>query len=295
MTPKPGPATATQGTGQAAGPDDDKIEDVPEGQDEDKDEPAGRDETKKEDKPAGPDGSHYYLLVDPRPGEAPDYDDSALVQCTGTGRSTVHPLDVMDNALYPQHLKDEGATRSDTEAQGAGLGAAVKGRAAEGATRSNTEAQGAGLGGAVKGRAAEGAMGSNTEDRGAGLGGTVLGGAGRSEDQDANDPRRDTQHAKAIDTEDITAKDNNAKDTNGRQEDKETEAKDPAKAEAKVQDEAKYQSHQAVNKTHTGTLDKNLAEKKETEAKHHAKPEAKEQDEAKYDETPTGMLVKNHV
>ena len=83
--------------------------------------------------------------------------------------------------------------------------------------------------------------------------------------------------------------------TNGRQEDKETEAKDPAKAEAKVQDEAKYQSHQAVNKTHTSTLDKNLAEKKETEAKHHAKPEAKEQDEAKYDETPTGMLVKNHV
>ena len=133
----------------------------------------------------------------------------------------------------------EGATRSNTEAQGAGLGGAVKGRAAEGAmgsntedrgaglggaekgsaaegtTRSNTEAQGAGLGGAVKGRAAEGAMGSNTEDRGAGLGGTVLGGVGRSEEQDANDPRRDIQHAKAIDTEDITAKDNNAKDTNG--------------------------------------------------------------------------------
>ena len=41
----------------------------------------------------------------------------------------------------------------------------------------------------------------------------VLGGAGRSKDQDANDPRQDTQHAKAINTEDITAKDNNAKDT----------------------------------------------------------------------------------
>ena len=81
--------------------------------------PAGQDKTKTEDKPAGPDGSHYYLLVDPRPGEAPDYDDSALVQCTGTGRSPVHPIDMMDNALYSQHLKDEGATGSDTEAQGA--------------------------------------------------------------------------------------------------------------------------------------------------------------------------------
>ena len=42
-----------------------------------------------------------------------------------------------------------------------------------------------------------------------------MGGAGRSEDQDANDPRRDTQHAKAIDTEDITAKDDTTKDTDG--------------------------------------------------------------------------------
>ena len=32
---------------------------------------------------------------------------------------------------------------------------------------------------------------------------------------DANDPRRDTQHAKAIDTEDTNAKDNTARDTDG--------------------------------------------------------------------------------
>ena len=49
----------------------------------------------------------------------------------------------------------EGATRSNTEAQGAGLDGAMKGSAAEGATRSNTEAQGAGLGVAVKGKAAK--------------------------------------------------------------------------------------------------------------------------------------------
>ena len=124
---------------KSAGRDGDKIKDVPEGLDVDKDEPAGRDETKKEDKPAGPDGSHYYLLVDPRPGEAPDYDNSALVRCTGTGRSPVHPIDKMDNALYSQHLKDEGATGSNTEAQGAGLGVAVKGRAAGGATSRRSE------------------------------------------------------------------------------------------------------------------------------------------------------------
>ena len=58
------------------------------------------------------DGSHYYPLVDPRPEEAPDSDNSTLVQCTGTGRSPVHPLDVMDNALYSQHPKDEGTGRS---------------------------------------------------------------------------------------------------------------------------------------------------------------------------------------
>ena len=89
--------------------------------------PAGQDKTKTEDKPAGPDGSHYYLLVDPRPGEAPDYDDSALVQCTGTGRSPEHPIDMMDNALYPsravwcravQPRAPRGATRRRTRARG---------------------------------------------------------------------------------------------------------------------------------------------------------------------------------
>ena len=51
----------------------------------------------------------------------------------------------------------KGATRSNTEARGAGLSGVVKGSTAEGATRSNTEAQGAGLGGEKKGSAAEGA------------------------------------------------------------------------------------------------------------------------------------------
>ena len=46
-------------------------------------------------------------------------------------------------------------------------------------------------------------------------GGGDLGGGGRNDDQDANDPRRDNQHAKATGTEDITAKDNTAEDTNG--------------------------------------------------------------------------------
>ena len=69
----------------------------------------------------------------------------------------------------------EGATRSNTEARGAGLGGVVKGRAAKGATRSNTEDRGAGLGGAVTGRAAEGATRSITEARGAGLSGAVKG------------------------------------------------------------------------------------------------------------------------
>ena len=52
------------------------------------------------------DGSHYYPLVDPRPEEAPDIDNSTVVQCTGAERSPVHPLNVMDNALYSQHLED---------------------------------------------------------------------------------------------------------------------------------------------------------------------------------------------
>ena len=59
------------------------------------------------------------------------------------------------------------ARRGNIEAQGAGLGRVVKGRAAEGATRSDTEARGAGLSDAVKGGAAKGATRSNTEAQGA--------------------------------------------------------------------------------------------------------------------------------
>ena len=49
----------------------------------------GKDKSKAHDT-KGNDGSHSYLLVDPRPGETPDYDNSTSVQCTGTGRSIVH-------------------------------------------------------------------------------------------------------------------------------------------------------------------------------------------------------------
>ena len=66
----------------------------------------------------GNDGRRYYLLVDPRPGEVPDYDNSASVQCTGAGRSTVHNRDVMYNILYSQHLKDEGMKGYLETAQG---------------------------------------------------------------------------------------------------------------------------------------------------------------------------------
>ena len=37
------------------------------------------------------DGSYSYPLVNPRPEEAPDIDNSTLVQCTGKERSPVHP------------------------------------------------------------------------------------------------------------------------------------------------------------------------------------------------------------
>ena len=53
------------------------------------------------------DASYSYPLVDPRPEEAPDIDDSTLVQCTGADGSLVHPLDVMDNPLYSQHQEDD--------------------------------------------------------------------------------------------------------------------------------------------------------------------------------------------
>ena len=52
------------------------------------------------------DASYSYPLVDHRPEEAPDIEDSTLVQCTGADGSLVHPLDVMDNPLYSQHQED---------------------------------------------------------------------------------------------------------------------------------------------------------------------------------------------
>ena len=87
----------------------------------------------------GNDGSRCYLLVNPRPGEAPDYDNSTIVQSKGTGRSSVHSLDVMDNTLHSQHLKDEDARRGGKmyKIRGAGPGETVLGRTAGGATRSN--------------------------------------------------------------------------------------------------------------------------------------------------------------
>ena len=66
----------------------------------------------------GNDGSPYYLLVDPRPGEAPDYDNSTLVQSTGTGRSLVSNRDVMDNTLQSQHLKSAGTYEGEGGGQG---------------------------------------------------------------------------------------------------------------------------------------------------------------------------------
>ena len=52
-------------------------------------------------------GSYSYPLVGPRLEEAPDIDDSTLVQSTGADGSLVHSLDVMDKPLYSQHLEDD--------------------------------------------------------------------------------------------------------------------------------------------------------------------------------------------
>ena len=69
------------------------------------------------------DASYSYPLVDPRPEEAPDIDDSTLVQCTGADGSLVHPLDVMDNPLYSQHQEDdEHDDEQDANDLGAGQG-----------------------------------------------------------------------------------------------------------------------------------------------------------------------------
>jgi hypothetical protein len=67
-------------------------------------------------------GGYSYPLVEPRPVEVPHYDKSTLVQRTGTERSPVHNLDVMDNTPYSQHLKDEGAGRGVGRYEGRGVG-----------------------------------------------------------------------------------------------------------------------------------------------------------------------------
>ena len=69
-------------------------------------------------------GGYSYPLVEPRPEEVLDIDNSTLVQCTGTGRSPAHPLDVMDNAFHSQHPKDEEAGKGGDmyKSRGAGPG-----------------------------------------------------------------------------------------------------------------------------------------------------------------------------
>ena len=60
----------------------------------------------------GDNNRRYYLLVDPRPGEAPDNDYGTTVQSTGTGCSTAHSHDVTDNTPHSQHLKNEVGKRN---------------------------------------------------------------------------------------------------------------------------------------------------------------------------------------
>ena len=74
------------------------------------------------------DGSHHYPLGGPRPEEAPDIDNSTIVQCTGTERSPVRPLDLMNNALYSQHLEDRKSDNvQDASGQGTRQGKVYKG------------------------------------------------------------------------------------------------------------------------------------------------------------------------
>ena len=66
------------------------------------------------------DGCYSYPLVDPRLEEAPDIDQSTVVQCTGAERSIVQPRDIMDNPLYSQHLEgDEHDNERDANDPGA--------------------------------------------------------------------------------------------------------------------------------------------------------------------------------
>ena len=126
------------------------------------------------------DGSHHYPLVGPRPEEAPDIDNSTIVQCTGTERSPVRPLDVMNNALYSQHL-EEGRSDEVQDASGRGTrqGEAYKGgeggRSAKrkGAGRKYEGYKGGGAGGCAKREdkgAGRGAGGRRVQGRGSGAG-----------------------------------------------------------------------------------------------------------------------------
>ena len=124
------------------------------------------------------DGSHYYPLVGPRPEDAPDIDNSTVVQCTGAERSPVHPLDVMDNTLYSQHLEDGKSndvrdasgrgTRQGEEYEGGGGGRSTK---MKGAGRNGDvyKGGGAGLSAMMKDKGA-GRKDDVHKDEGAGLG-----------------------------------------------------------------------------------------------------------------------------
>ena len=134
------------------------------------------------------DGSHYYPLVDPRPEEAPDIDNSTVVQCAGTERSPVHPLNVMDDTLYSQHLKDEKiddvqdasgrGTRQGEVHEGGGGGRSAK---MKGAKRDSDVYKGGGAGLSAKMEDKGAGRKSNVnKDEGEGLGVKKDEGAGRS-------------------------------------------------------------------------------------------------------------------
>ena len=122
-------------------------------------------------------GNRCYLLVDPRPGEAPDDDNSTVVQSTGTGRSPVNNRDVMDNMLHSQHLKDEGAGRGAGTYEGGGVGRSSK-KNKEDAEKGGDKykSRGVGLDGAKKDGTAGGDERNDTRNRGVGLDGMKKGG-----------------------------------------------------------------------------------------------------------------------
>ena len=64
----------------------------------------------------GNNGRYSYPLVVPRLGEAPD--NSTVVQCTGTDRSTVHHHDTMDNPPIPSNWKAETGPKETSNTNG---------------------------------------------------------------------------------------------------------------------------------------------------------------------------------